>query len=359
MTSYKILAVNPGSTSTKISLFSGKEEVISDVRCHDIAVIQKFGNVMKQEDFRYQEILKVLEAHGIRLCDMDCVVGRGGLLRPLRGGTYLVEESMLEDLRSCRYGAHACNLGAPLARRLSGEKPAYIVDPVVVDELMPEARLSGLPELPRKSIFHTLNQKAVGRRAAKELGMEYEKSNFIIAHMGGGITVGAHCQGRVVDVNNGLNGEGPFSLDRAGTLPAGDFAQLCFSGNYTYDEVKEKLMGQGGLLAHLGTNDLREASNRILRGDVRAEHVVGAMAYSVAREIGARAVALEGKIHGIILTGGLAYGEYFVAQIRRRVDWLGKVLVYPGEEEMAALAQGGLRVLLGEEEPRQYKGEIL
>ncbi len=356
MDSHTILAVNPGSTSTKIAVFRDNDEIMTDTQRYDTSVIQQFKGIMDQEDFRYEEILKALRAHHISLDDLDCVVGRGGLLRPIPGGTYAVGVAMLDDLRSCRYGAHASNLGAPLALRLGGGKPAYIVDPVVVDEMVPEARLSGHPDIPRISIFHALNQKAVGYRAAREVGIPYEEAHFVIAHMGGGISVGAHHKGRVVDVNNALDGDGPFSPERAGSLPSGELAKLCFSGTCTYEELRKKLVGQGGMVAHLGTNDLREAGKRVAQGDAGAELVVDAMAYQVAKEIGSRAVALEGHMDAIILTGGLAYGEDFVRRIRRRIDWMGKVLVYPGEDEMRALAEGGLRVLRGEEEPRSYEG---
>jgi butyrate kinase len=356
MDSHTILAVNPGSTSTKIAVFRDGEEVFTDTQRYDTSVIQQFHGIMDQEDFRYEEILKVHRNHGISLEDLDCVVGRGGLLKPIPGGTCAVGEPMLKDLRSCRYGAHASNLGAPLALRLGKGKPAFIVDPVVVDEMVPPARLSGHPEIPRISIFHALNQKAVGHRAARDLGIAYEEAHLVIAHMGGGISVGAHCKGRVVDVNNALDGDGPFSPERAGALPSGELAKLCFSGSYTYQELRKKLVGQGGMVAHLGTNDLREAEKRIAQGDARAELVVDAMAYQVAKEMGSRAVALEGKMDALVLTGGLAYSEHFVQRIRRRIEWMGSVLVYPGEDEMRALAEGGLRVLRGEEQPQSYEG---
>ena len=354
MDSYTILAINPGSTSTKISVFHDEEEVMTDTQRYDTSVIQQFHGVMDQEDFRYAEILKVLESHNIALENLDCVVGRGGLLKPIPGGTYIVGDDMLADLRSCEYGTHASNLGAPLALRLGRGKPSYIVDPVVVDEMMPESRLSGHPDIPRISIFHALNQKAVGHRAARELGISYEEASFVIAHMGGGISVGAHLKGRVVDVNNALDGEGPFSPERAGSLPTGGLVKLCFSGAYTKEEIGKKILGKGGLVAHLGTSDLREAEKRVAQGDEKAALVVDAMAYLVAKEIGSKAVTLAGKMDAIVLTGGLAHGENFVGRIRRRIDWMGKVLVYPGEDEMQALAEGALRVLRGEEEPRRY-----
>ena len=264
---------------------------------------------------------------------------------------------MLEDVKKCRWGSHASNLGAPLAVRLAeeaGNIPAFIVDPVVVDELAPEARLSGTPMIERRSIFHALNQKSAARRLARELGKPYESLNLVVVHMGGGISVGGHEQGRVIDVNNALDGEGPFSPERAGSLPAGELAKLCFSGTYNLDQVMRKIAGEGGLVAHLGTNDLREVVRRVDEGDSHAALVFEAMAYQVAREIGARAAALKGRVDAIVLTGGLAYSSRFTDLVASRVAFIAPIHVYPGENELAALAEGALRVLRGEEEPRRY-----
>ncbi len=354
---YRILTLNPGSTSTKVALFENGVESWSDTQRYDADVIRSYASVMDQEEFRLEAIREALERHDTPVSSLDAVVGRGGLLKPIPGGTYLVEPAMIEDLESCRWGSHASNLGAPLAVRLSkeaGNIPAFIVDPVVVDELIPEARLSGIPEIERRSIFHALNQKAVARRAASDLGKAYDEVNLVIAHMGGGISVGAHERGRVVDVNNALDGEGPFSPERAGSLPAGEFMKLCFSGTYNLDQVMKKLVGGGGLVAHLGTNDLREVQRRVEEGDSHAALIFEAMAYQVAREIGSRAVALKGRVDAVVLTGGLAYSSRFTDLIVARVGFIGPVRVYPGEDESAALAEGALRVLRGEEEPRRY-----
>lgn len=358
MCSFRILTINPGSTSTKIALFEDAREIGSNTQRFTRAEVDVFPTIMDQEEFRLEAMEKVLRERNRKLEEIDAFVGRGGLLRPIEGGTYRVNDDMIADLVSEKYGAHACNLGAVLARRLAAEaggKEAFIVDPVVVDEMIPEARLSGLPEIERRSIFHALNQKAIARRTAAEMGRPYEDVNLIVAHMGGGISVGAHLKGRVIDVNNALDGEGPFSPERAGALPAGELARLAFSGSFTFDELMKKLVGQGGMMAHLGTSDLRDVQQRVDEGDEKARLVLEAMAYQVAREIGAKAAVLSGQVDAVALTGGLAYGEHFVGLVRRRVEFIAPVRVYPGEDEMKALAEGALRVMRGEEEARQYR----
>lgn len=355
-----LLAINPGSTSTKIGLFQDDKQLWEDTQRYDTDVIGGFSSIAEQEDFRLNEIKKVLEEKGLNVKDLDCVVGRGGLLRPIPGGTYRVNQAMMDDLTSAKYGSHASNLGGPLALRLAKEAGwpdnAFIVDPVVVDELMDEARLSGLPEIERRSIFHALNQKAIARKVASDLGKSYEELSLVVAHMGGGISVGAHLNGRVIDVNNALDGDGPFSPERAGTLPSGGLAKLCFSGSVTLGEMKKKLSGKGGLVAHLGTNDLREVVRRRESGDQQADLVFRSMAYQIAKEIGSRSVALEGNVDGVILTGGLAYSDQFVQEITKYVSFIGPVMVYPGEDELLALSQGALRVMSGQEKGKVYEG---
>ncbi len=355
-----LLAINPGSTSTKIGLFQDDKQLWEDTQRYDTDVIGGFSSIAEQEDFRLNEIKKVLEEKGLNVKDLDCVVGRGGLLRPIPGGTYRVNQAMMDDLTSAKYGSHASNLGGALALRLAKEagRPdnAFIVDPVVVDELMDEARLSGLPEIERRSIFHALNQKAIARKVASDLGKPYEDLSLVVAHMGGGISVGAHLNGRVIDVNNALDGDGPFSPERAGTLPSGGLSKLCFSGSVTLGEMRKKLSGKGGLVAHLGTNDLREVIRRRESGDQHADLVFRSMAYQIAKEIGSRSVALEGKVDGIVLTGGLAYSDQFVQEITKYVSFIGPVMVYPGEDELLALSQGALRVILGQEKGKVYEG---
>lgn len=353
----KILAINPGSTSTKIAYFEGEKECWRETQRYDVDVLKRFGSIIEQEGFRFEEIKRALQAHGAKLEEIDAFVGRGGLLHPIPAGTYCVNELMLEEMRSCKYGVHASNLGALLAYRLAkgaGDKPCFIVDPVVVDELCNEARLSGFPEINRKSIFHALNQKATARRAAKELGKKYEESRLVVAHLGGGISVGAHLYGKVIDVNNALDGEGPFSPERAGTLPAGQLVNYCYSGQCTLEEMLRKLTGRGGLVAHLGTNDVPEVERRIAAGDSKAELVYGAMAYQVAKAIAEYSAVLSGQVDAIVITGSIAYSNKFVDLITKRISFIAPIFVYPGEDEMLALAQGALRVLVGEEEAKVY-----
>lgn len=358
----RVFAINPGSTSTKVALIENGKEVWSDTQRYESDVIGSFATVAEQEDFRLKEIYRALEEKKTDVSSLDAVVGRGGLLHPIPGGTYVVNDDMLEDLRSARYGSHASNLGGALAKRLAIDagcpEHAYIVDPVVVDELVDEARLSGLPEIERRSIFHALNQKAIARRAASDLKRSYEELNFVVAHMGGGVSVGAHLKGIIVDVNNALDGDGPFSPERAGSLPAGGIVKLCFGGTVTLDEIKKKLSGKGGLVAHLGTNDLREVEKRVKEGDEKAALVFRSMAYQIAKEIGSRAAALSGDVSAVVLTGGLAYSDSFVQLIKERVAFIAPVMVYPGEDELQALASGAERVLKNEEKPRIYCKEI-
>lgn len=272
------------------------------------------------------------------------------------GGTYEVNDAMVEDLKAGVSGEHASNLGGIIAKQMGEELniPSFIVDPVVVDEMEDVARLSGVPEMPRKSIFHALNQKAIGRRAAEDMGKKYEDCNFLIVHMGGGVTVGAHKKGRVIDNTNGLDGEGPFSPERSGGLPVGALFKACYGENMTKDQIAKRIKGQGGVVAYLGTNDIREVESRIKEGDEKAKLVHEAMIYQICKEIGAYATVLKGDIDAIILTGGIAYSAMVREMIEDRVKFIAKVVAYPGEDEMSALAEGGLRVLKGEEEALVY-----
>ena len=353
---FRLLVINPGSTSTKIAVFDNEKPVLEQTIRHASEEIEKYDTIIDQFEFRKTVILDTLNENGINITKFSAVIGRGGLLRPMEGGTYKVNEQMLGDLREAARGQHASNLGAMIANEIAKQLniPAFIVDPVVVDELEPVARISGMPEIERISIFHALNQKAVARRAARDLGKPYEEVNLIVAHLGGGISVGAHKMGRVVDVNNALDGEGPFSPERAGGLPVGSLIKMCFSGKYTIDEMKKKIVGKGGLVAYLGTNDGREVQKMIEGGDKNAELIYQAMGYQVAKEIGACAAVLEGKVDAVCLTGGLAYNSNLTGFISERVSFIGDVRVYPGEDEMIALAEGGLRVLRGEEEAKAY-----
>ena len=356
---YKILAINPGSTSTKIAVYEDDKPVFQKTLRHSSQEIGEFPTVPSQFEFRKNAILSELYDAGIKSDDFDAVVGRGGVIKPIESGVYEVNDALKQDLINSRMGQHASNLGGLIAEDIAREinnARAFIADPVVVDELDDIARISGHPLLPNISIFHALNQKAIGRKFAKETGKKYEELNLIIAHLGGGISVGAHKQGRIVDVNNALNGSGSFSPERAGTLPALQLAELCFSGKYTIEEVRAMITGKGGLVAHLGTNEAHTAAARAKEGDKKADLVLHAMAYQIAKSIGATYAALKGKTDGIILTGGIAYNEFVVSYIKEYIDCFGKITIYPGEDEMEALAVNALNVLKGEIECKNYFG---
>lgn len=357
MNTFRILTINPGSTSTKIAVFDNDKCVFETTLTHPADEIGKYDKIIDQYDFRKKVILDTLSEQGFNLQNLSGVVGRGGLLKPIKGGTYAVNELMLEDLKVGLMGEHASNLGGIIAFEIASKLgiPSFIVDPVVVDELQDVARISGMPEIERVSIFHALNQKAVARRAAAEMGKAYADVNLIVAHLGGGISVGAHLNGRVIDVNNALDGEGPFSPERTGGLPVGDLAKLCFSGKYSQNDIKKMIKGNGGLVAYLNTNDGRVVTKMIQEGDQKAELIYKAMAYQVAKEIGACAAVLKGKVDGIVITGGISFDKTFVSWVEEAVSFIGKVFVYPGEGEMQALAEGGLRVLRGEESAQTYE----
>lgn len=353
---YRILVINPGSTSTKISVFRGEEETFSRTIRHPERDLAEFRHINEQFDFRRRVILETLEEAGVALDSLDAVAARGGNMKPVVGGTYVVNAPMLADLEAGVMGQHASNLGGRIAYAIAAPLglDAYVVDPVIVDELEPLARYSGTPLIARKSKDHPLNQKAVGREAARRLGGRYEDFNFVIAHLGGGISVGVHKKGRLVDVNNSLDGDGPMSPERCGGLPFGSVMDLCYSGKYTKAELRKKLIGGGGMMGYLGTNDGREIVERIRRGDEEAARAYEAMAYQIAKEIGACAAVLKGHVDGILLTGGLACDEMLVGWIRERVRFIAPVMLFPGEHEMEALALGTLRVLRGQEAPRTY-----
>ena len=356
MENIRLLIINPGSTSTKIGVFDNENMKFEETLRHSTEEISQFEKIYDQYEFRKEIIVEALKTNNISIDSLDGIVGRGGLLKPIEGGTYEVDDNMLKDLKAGVLGEHASNLGGILAYEIAKEidKKAFIVDPVVVDEMEDIARISGLKHVERKSIFHALNQKAVARRHANEIGKKYEDLNLILVHLGGGVSVGAHKKGKVIDVANALDGEGPFSPERAGSLPVGDMLKLAFSGEYTYSEMKKMLTGNGGIVSYLNTNDARIVSDRVQEGDEYAELIYRAMAYQVSKEVGACAVVLEGKIDGILLTGGIAYDKEFTSWIKEKVDFLGQVTVYPGEDELTALAEGGLRVLRKEEAAKKY-----
>jgi butyrate kinase len=352
-----LLIINPGSTSTKFALFEEKTSLFEITLAHTSSELSGFDKITDQFHFRKNLILSELSARKTDFARIFAVIGRGGLVKPIESGIYEVNDKMISDLKAGLLGQHASNLGGLIARDIAISLPnakAYIVDPVVVDELRPVARLSGHPEIERISIFHALNQKAVARIYAASAGRKYEEMNLIIAHLGGGISVGAHQKGKVIDVNNALNGDGPFSPERSGGLPAGQLADLCFSGRFTHSEIKSMITGKGGMVAYLGTNDFRHVYDLAEKGDRSAALIVEAAVYQIGKEIGAMAAVLEGKVDAVIITGGMAYQETFVKRIKSMVRFISKVVVYPGEDEIKSLAFNGLLALDGKIKVRNY-----
>ena len=354
--SVKSLIINPGSTSTKIGVFEDETLLFEETLRHSTEEIAPYASIVDQKDFRKQIILDLLKEKDFDIRSLQVIVGRGGMLKPIPGGTYAVSDDLLHDLKIGKQGQHASNLGGILAREIGDEigVPSYIVDPVVVDELMPIARYSGVPELPRTSVFHALNQKAVAKRYAKEKGVSYESLNLIVVHMGGGVSVGAHEKGRVIDVFNALDGDGAFSPERAGAVPSGALIRMCFSGEYTEKEVYKKIVGGGGFNAYLGTNDMRDVAKMIDEGDTHADEVREAFILQVCKNIGSMSCVLKGKVDAIIVTGGIAYNKAVVDKMEERAGFIAPFTVYPGEDELLALAQGALRVLNGEEKAMEY-----
>ncbi len=355
--SVKTLVINPGSTSTKIGIFEDETLLFDETLRHSTEEIARYDSIIDQKDFRRDIILDFLKSKDFDVNSLDVVVGRGGMLKPIPGGTYAVNDALVHDLELGVSGQHASNLGGILAKEIADSigKPSYIVDPVVVDELCDEARISGVPELPRISIFHALNQKAVAKRYAAEAGKDYNSLNLIVVHMGGGVSVGAHVNGKVVDVFNALDGDGAFSPERAGGVPSGALIKMCFSGKYSEKEVYKKIVGNGGFNALLGTNDMREVEKMVQDGSQDADLFRRAFIFQVAKDIGSMACVLSGKIDQIIITGGIAYDKEVVAGLKERCDFLAPVTVYPGEDELLALVQGGLRVVNGVEKALEYK----
>ncbi len=354
--SIKSLIINPGSTSTKIGVFEDETLLFEETLRHSTEEIAQYASIVDQKDFRKQIILDLLAKKDFDINSLQVIVGRGGMLKPIPGGTYAVSDDLLNDLKIGRQGQHASNLGGILAREIGDAigAPSYIVDPVVVDELMPIARYSGVPEMPRTSVFHALNQKAVAKRYAKEKGVPYESLNLIVVHMGGGVSVGAHEKGRIIDVFNALDGDGAFSPERAGAVPAGALIKMCFSGEYTEKEVYKKIVGGGGFNAYLGTNDMREVGKMIAEGNEKAAEIREAFILQVTKDMGSMACVLNGKVDQIIVTGGIAYNKDVVDRMQERAGFIAPFTVYPGEDELLALVQGALRVMNGEEEAMKY-----
>jgi len=354
--SFRLLIINPGGTSTKVAVYRDETPEFEETIRHSSDELDGFSGVIAQEPFRLQIILDLLRDRELDLKTFSAVVGRGGALRPLSSGTYRVVPEMVADIRAGRvFVDHASNLGPLLAHGLAAKAgiPAFIVDPVSVDEFVPESRLSGLPELERASMSHALNLKMVCRQAAARLGRRYEEINLVAVHLGSGITVSAHRRGRMIDVNNAVDG-GPFAPTRTGGLPTTGLIKLCFSGTYNRDQLLDLATKRGGLLAYLGTSDGEEIEKRIAGGDERARLVYDTMIVQIAKEIGAMAAVLGGRLDAVVLTGGLARSRYLIDSLKEKVAFLAQMLVFPGEDEMKALALGALRVLSGEEAAGEY-----
>ncbi len=352
-----ILAINPGSTSTKISVYEDTKEVFTKTLRHSNEELAPYKNVIDQLEFRKETIKAALKENNIDVNDLAIIVGRGGLVKPIPSGVYEVNEAMIEDIRTGRNGEHASNLGAIIANELVKEVggiKALIADPVVVDELEPVARISGHAAFPRISIFHALNQKAIAKLYAKDNGKNYNELNIIVAHLGGGVSVGIHSKGKVIDVNDALRGEGPFSPERSGGLPAAAVVDVCFSGKYTEKQIRKMISGEGGVVSYLGTNSFMDVENRVNAGDPEAILINDAFAYQLAKEIGAMATVVDGKVDAIIITGGIAYNKGLMEKVKAKVEFIAPVSVYPGEDEMGALAGNGLAVLEGTEEVKVY-----
>ncbi len=351
-----ILVINLGSTSTKFAVYKNDEVVFSEVIRHPLENLDRYEDIWDQYDSRKSAVINRLEQMEYPLERFDIIASRGGTVKPVPSGIYIITPAMLEDMKSKVYGNHPTNVGVQVAFDLANQLkiPAVTVDPPIIDEMCALAKYSGHPHFHRQSSFHALSQKATGRKAAKILGKPYHQLNLIILHMGGGISIGAHQQGKVIDVNNALNGEGPFSPERTGTLPAGQLIDLCYSGRYTRAEMHKLICGKGGLKAYLGTTDIFAVEKRIGEGDEKALEVFEAMGYQVSKEIGAAAVVLDGEVDAIILTGQLAYSQRLVNIIKTKTAFIAPIYMFPGENEMEALASGAMRYMRGEEEAIAY-----
>lgn len=351
----QILVINPGSTSTKIAVYEDEQPVLLRSLHHTYEELAQFENIVDQREFRRDIVISELQRLGVTP-HFDAVIGRGGLAKPVSGGVYVVNRQMCHDMYYATR-QHVANLGCIIAFEIAlkmGGCPAFIADPVVVDEMEDVARISGSPLMPRVPVWHALNQRAIGRRFARENGLKYEDLNLIICHMGGGISIAAHKHGRAVDANNGLDGEGPFSPERAGSLPPADLIRLCYSGRYTCDELLRRISGNAGLAAHLGTTDVKQIIQNIEAGDTQAELLINAMVYHTAKWIASMGAVFCGQVDAILLTGGMARSEYITSRLCERISYLAPVHLYPGEDEMEALALNALAVLRGQREAKQY-----
>ncbi len=354
-----VLVINPGSTSTKVAIFKGYDLLVQENLVHSTETLDGFAKITDQYAYRKDMILQWVVEAGYQPEHLKAVIGRGGLLKPMPSGTYSVTDVMIEDLKIGIQGEHASNLGGLIARAIADSQGigSYIVDPVAVDEFEPVARISGLPDLKRKSLLHALNIRAISHNVAKDLGRPFADLNLVVAHLGGGISVVPVKKGKMIDANN-ANEMGPFSPERVGGLPVGDIVKMCYSGEYTMDTLKPKLRGKGGLVAYLGTNDARDVLKMIEAGDENAKLIFDAMAYQIAKEIGAMATVLKGEIDAIVLTGGVAYSQYLTSYIKEMVGFMAPVIVKPGEDEMTALNEGYLRTEAGEDTVKIYENEV-
>lgn len=358
---YRILAINPGSTSTKFAVYYNEECKLNRTLRHSIDELSSYKSILKQFDYRKGMIIDALMEEGFEVDSLKYIIGRGGLTYPLESGVYLVDNLMLKHASEGIYGQHASNLGPLIADFIANQIPgakAYIADPVVTDELDEIARITGHPAFEKRSIFHALNQKATARLHAKKLGVAYESLNLIVAHLGGGISVGAHKKGRVVDVNNGLDGDGPFSPERSGGLPTGQMIDWCFDSQMAKSDVRRMVLGEGGYVAYLKTNNAKEVEELARQGNEKARLIQDAMGYQVAKTIGEMAVVLNGNVDGILLTGGVAYNQYLTDFIEKKVGFLAQVFVYPGEDELDALAHNALRVARNETQAKRYNPKM-
>src|SRR5512136_2091979 len=353
---HRLLVINVGSTSTKVGWFSGKDNAVLETIRYSSEALASYKSISEQLPRREEYVLEFLARNGISLTEIDMIVSRGGLGKPAPAGAYTIDERMCTDLLEGKYGIHPSALGPAMALDIAKKYgiPAIVIDPPSTDEFQPLARVSGLPEIERKSAFHALNQKTAARRLAREIGKRYEELNLVVAHLGGGITIGAHQKGRVIDCTHGLS-EGPFTPERAGSLPTMDLLNLAFSGKFNKKEIQGRLAGQGGLMAYLGTTNAVEVEAAVKKGDAKAELIYRAMAYQIAKDIGAMAAVLAGEVDGVVLTGGLAHSEMLTGWVRQRTAFIAPVFVFPGEDEMEAMAAGALRILRGEETPREYQ----
>ena len=358
MPDFRILAINPGSTSTKIAIFDNDKEVFKKTLNHKPEELNPFEELIDQFEFRKNIVEEALEENDVQLNSIDAIVSRGGLLRPVPSGVFMINQKMLADLKdpSIWGRAHASNIGAFIAKSIADELhiPCFVADPVTVDEMENIARISGVPGIVRQSLFHALNIRAIARKTAKKLYKTLNECNLVAAHMGGGVSVAAIKQGKVVDVNNALLGMGPFSPQRAGALPLSGVIDMCFSGKYTKADVEKILTKTSGLIGYLGTDNDIEIEKEVEEGNEKYRQILEAMAYQISKEIGAYATVLKGKVDAIFLTGGLAYDKFLTGWIRKRIAFIAPVYMFPGEGEMEALAEAGLRVLKGYENPKEY-----